>query len=166
MKGVGGLNGSEKNWLGGMVGEPKSKFTCWYWAQGGAGCTYSAEDCRYMHEPTSSGVALRPSGWKDRNFGKAHGKWRTDPEDWTKKGENGEKTGGSSWGGWGGEPTAATAGEGDEDDDDDGELVLERVGAGDDDDGWGKVEGWGDDGDKYKPPHIKAMEQQASNDAW
>jgi len=40
-----------------------------------------------------------------------------------------------------------------------GELVLEEV------KGWGDVNGWGEEReDKYKPPHIKALEEQANSD--
>ena len=46
-----------------------------------------------------------------------------------------------------------------EGDGEEGELVLEEVQE------WGDVNGWGEEtSDKYKPPHIKAFEEQAKTE--
>lgn len=75
------------------------------------------------------------------------------PKFWTKKDDwsrwrNGTENENESVSGWG----EAEGGDGDEN----GELVLEEV------KGWGEGNGWGED--KYKPPHIKALEEQAQTE--
>jgi hypothetical protein len=46
--------------LGGVDEELKSKGkSCYYWAVLG-NCEHSAENCRYLHEHTSNGIAARP----------------------------------------------------------------------------------------------------------
>jgi hypothetical protein len=137
--------------------------TCWYWARDGK-CNYTAETCKYLHAHTTKGVAPRP--WQK------FPSWGT--HTWKRK-EDGDETvdGEGTVGGWG---------EGEVENGD--ELVLEEVngddsvsiagwgvigdgGAG----GWGRdtpvpdgTSGWGGD-DKYKPPHIKALEEKAKVEA-
>lgn len=61
----------------------KSK-TCYYWATDGK-CANSAEDCKYLHEYTSAGVAPKPHGYhnfkKDFNWNKKNSTSKID-EDW------------------------------------------------------------------------------------
>ena len=143
--------------------------TCWYWARDGT-CGYSAENCKYLHEHTSQGVAPRP--WKKLPSWGTHTRRR--PRD----GETAEDAivnGEGTVDGWGEE----------KENDDSGEMVLEEVnaedsvtvagwgvigdgGAG----GWGRdtpvqdaASGWGGQEDRYKPPHIKALEQKAMIEA-
>ena len=58
--------------------------TCYYWATDGK-CANSAEDCRYLHEYTSAGVAPKPNGYnqhkKDFNWTKRKETPRTE-QDW------------------------------------------------------------------------------------
>ena len=129
--------------------------TCWYWARDG-NCNYTAESCKYLHEHTQKGIAPRP--WqKFPSWGQPN---------WKRK-EDGDET----VDGWGEAETA-------------NELVLEEVngsdtvsiagwgvigdgGAG----GWGRdtpapdaASAWGGD-DRYKPPHVKALEEKARVEA-
>ena len=144
--------------------EQKRNMTCWYWANNGK-CDYSAESCKYKHEHTANGVATRP--WKPRPSWVAP-TWRQE-----KDGESVINDATVNFGG-----TVA----GDENEDgNSGNLVLEEVnadtvarwgvigdgGAG----GWGRdtpievsSSGWGQE-DRYKPPHIKALEEKAMIEA-
>ena len=138
--------------------EKGRSLTCWYWARDGK-CNYTADTCKYLHEHTSKGVAPRP--WQKLPSWGTH-TWR--------KGDDGEKVDGND-----GESTANGWGEGGSG----GEIVLEEVsaeetmsiagwgvigdgGAG----GWGRdtpvqdgASGWGGEDEKYKPPHVKALEK-------
>lgn len=70
---------------------------------------------------------------------------------------------------WGDE--AEGSGEGDGEGDGEGEMVLEEV-KDEGDDGWGKAEwgaegensndAWGAADDRYKAPHVRALEQRAA----
>lgn len=150
--------------------QKKRGLTCWYWARDG-NCENSAEDCKYLHEHTPKGIAPRP--WKKLpSWGPS---WRR-----SRDGEDGETVNGDGTvSGWG-------EVEDDGERENSGELVLEEVsaedsmsiagwgvigdgGAG----GWGRdtpvqdsasASGWGPD-DRYKPPHIKALEEKAMIEA-
>jgi hypothetical protein len=117
--------------------------TCFYWASMG-GCNYSAENCKYLHEDSPNGVAPPPKGWSSP--------WIKEKA-WRPSGKENEHENGSQQGEEG-----------------QGELVLEEVtesGV----NAWGEPSGeatwgestWGED--KYKPPHIKALEEKASAQA-
>jgi hypothetical protein len=99
--------------------------TCYYWAMEGK-CSYSEEQCKYLHAHTGTAIAARPF-------------WKVTPKKWEldtwKKPEEGS---------------------------DEGDSVLDKVK--DEGSAWGDVsacedvaEGnaWG--GDKYKPPHVVAL---------
>ncbi|KAK0111562.1 hypothetical protein ONS95_001913 [Cadophora gregata] len=144
-----------------MMRDPSKAFkTCWYWANDT--CQNTAETCRYLHNHCAAGVAPKPSGWKNNwsRWGKSEATdefgrsatWRRDNE---QKAE----------------------------DEEEGELVLETVDDGgdwkeEDENGWGESaqppgsttgswnqdhlnNGWGDPADKYKPPHVKALEEKS-----
>lgn len=129
------------------VGVYKSK-TCWYWANDAKGCSNSATDCKYLHEKCIGGVANKPNSWKKfewNRFGISG-----------EKGSEGEGSGGHAWTINGDAETDAGI--------DDGELVLEEVRAASN--GWAaetnaSYSGWGEESDRYKPPHIKALEDKA-----
>jgi hypothetical protein len=146
--------------------------TCFYWATKGK-CEFSAETCKYLHAHCAAGVASEPGG----------GSWKR--VDWSRLrnladgNESGNVDDGNGWGnlaevsdvngGWG----EYTPG------DQNGELVLEEVqneswgtASLSVSNGWGNANGWGEssgssDG-KYKPPHIKALEEtaQISSGGW
>jgi hypothetical protein len=114
-------------------------------------------------------VAPKPNAWKRINWSR----WGNDKKDGEK--EDGDETQGN------GNGSGGSYGWGDETADEDGELVLQEVqgndswGTGDSSasvgwgSGWGNGEstvsaGWGSD-DKYKPPHIKALEEKAQIEA-
>jgi hypothetical protein len=152
--------------------------TCYYWANDGK-CEFTAETCKYLHGPSPVGVAPKPSrdSWKRIDWSrlrKRDGQNETETENGTAEENNGwGKPADSSDvnGGWG----EYTPGE------EDGDLVLEEVqspgwvaspgwssGNGKAN-GWGEssgsAEGWGSSDDKYKPPHIKALEEKAQTQA-
>ncbi|KAG4441498.1 hypothetical protein IFR05_003025 [Cadophora sp. M221] len=128
--------------------------TCWYWAN--ENCQNTAQTCRYLHEKCAAGVAPKPNTWK-YNWSR----WgKSEPTDEFGKSWRGEKT----------------------DEEEDGELVLETVDdvtdwKEDDEVGWGESaqpqgssttwdqdhlnNGWGDPADRYKPPHVKALEEKS-----
>ena len=141
--------------------------TCWYWARDGK-CNYTAETCKYLHEHSPKGVAPRP--WQKFPTWGAH--------TWKRGSDSDAVDGEGAVDGWG-------KAEGDEGDNF-GELVLEEVNAEDSMSiaGWGVIGdggagGWGRDtpvpdvasawgggsDDKYKPPHIKALEEKARIEA-
>lgn len=132
--------------------------TCWYWANNDK-CNFSAEDCKYLHEQSAKGIAPRP--WQKFPSWGSH--------TWKRK-EDGDETEGTV-AGWG------------EEGEDRGEMVLEEV-TGDDNisiAGWGVIGdggagGWGRDtpvqetvwggaDDRYKPPHVKILEEKARVEA-
>jgi hypothetical protein len=154
--------------------------TCWYWANDGK-CEFSAETCKYLHGHSAAGVAPKPhtQGWK-KSFDWSRLRKRDGENGYENGTESGHEEEGNGWGnlaessavsgGWG----EYTPGE------EDGELVLEEVqndswgnGNGSASVGWGNAngwgessggaggEGWGNSDDKYKPPHIKALEEKA-----
>ena len=145
--------------------EHKKDMTCWYWAKDGH-CDYTEETCKYLHEHTARGVA--PAPWKKPVRWGMH-TWRRGNEEETVAGD--EMT-------IDGEGTEETGGEDSE------ELVLQEVHAEDSMNmanwgvigdggvgGWGRdtpvqdaVSGWGQD-DRYKPPHVKALEEKAMIEA-
>ncbi|PVH69021.1 hypothetical protein DL98DRAFT_661894 [Cadophora sp. DSE1049] len=138
--------------------------TCWYWAN--ETCQNTAEQCKYLHNHCVAGVAPKPSGWKNNwsRWGKSEATdefgrsatWRKDNEQ--RVDEKAEE-------------------------EEEGELVLETVDDGtdwkeEDEVGWGESaqppgstteswnqdhlnNGWGDPADKYKPPHVKALEEKS-----
>ncbi|KAH7317789.1 hypothetical protein BKA65DRAFT_515191 [Rhexocercosporidium sp. MPI-PUGE-AT-0058] len=129
--------------------------TCWYWAN--ENCQNTAETCRYLHEKCTGGVAPKPNTWK-YNWSR----WgKSDATDEFGKSWRGEKV----------------------DEEEDEELVLETVDDGTDwkeevdEVGWGESaqpqgasttwdqehlnNGWGDPADRYKPPHIKVLEEKS-----
>ncbi|KUJ14222.1 uncharacterized protein LY89DRAFT_686732 [Mollisia scopiformis] len=135
------------------TGPFKSK-TCWYWANDASGCNNSAEECKYLHERSPAGVANKPNAWKKLP--------------WNRFASPGEKEGGCAW-----------TVNGDGEMDGGGEVreqVVETARAVNE---WGylnktgpsawaaevsatvSLSGWGADSDKYKPPHIKALEEKA-----
>jgi hypothetical protein len=123
--------------------------TCWYWANDT--CTNSPQDCKYLHEFSVAGVAPKParslSLWKRASASKP---WRAESQD-----DVGEE---SVWG----DETEGAGGEGQ------GEMVLEEAS----DDRWGNSEwngagesvndAWGVAEDKYRAPHVRALEQRAA----
>ncbi|KAH9209513.1 hypothetical protein DL95DRAFT_344275 [Leptodontidium sp. 2 PMI_412] len=133
---------------------PKTFKTCWYWAN--ENCQNTAQTCRYLHEKCAAGIAPKPNTWK-YNWSR----WgKSEPTDEFGKSWRGEKA----------------------DEEEDGELVLETVDDGadwkeDDEVGWGESaqpqgsstpwdqdhlnNGWGEPADKYKPPHVKALEEKS-----
>jgi hypothetical protein len=143
----------------------KAAKTCWYWANDGK-CQNTADSCKYLHEHCAAGVAPKPNSYKRINWSR----WapREKSGENSGDGENGngsEGTGNENWdsNGWG-EETGA----------EEGELVLEEVQGSDSwgvggSAGWGNASstvGWGESSeDKYKPPHIKALEQKAQIEA-
>jgi len=147
----------------------KASKTCWYWAQDGK-CQNSADSCKYLHEHCAAGVAQRPNTWKRINWSR----WGNEKKDGENGDENETEENGNGSGGsysWGDETSFA----------EEGELVLEEVQGNDSwgtegdsvsagwGNGWGNAEhsgGWGESsGEKYKPPHIKALEEKAQIEA-
>lgn len=151
--------------------------TCWYWANDGK-CEFTAETCKHLHGHSSAGVAPQPraGSWKKVDWSRMR---KRDGENENKT-ENGNEGDGTGWGNVGGSSGVSggwgewTPGE------EDGELVLQEVpsdswnaGNGTASAGWGNAngngwdespaggEGWGNSDDKYKPPHIKALEEKA-----
>jgi len=153
----------------------KASKTCFYWATERK-CEFTAENCKYLHGPSPAGVAPNPNtprSWKRIDWSRLR---KRDGENETET-ENGTVVEGNGWGnpvessgvsgGWG----EYTPGE------EDGELVLEEVqspgwgtspgwsSGNANANGWGEssgsAEGWESSGDKYKPPHIKALEEKA-----
>jgi hypothetical protein len=140
--------------------------TCWYWANDGK-CQNSAETCKYLHEHCAAGVAPRPNTWRRINWSR----WGPSEKNGeTEKGSEENENGNGGTYSWGEE----TAGE------EEGELVLEEVQGSDSwgtgngsagwGNGWGNVEssggGWGESSDdKYKAPHIRALEEKAQIEA-
>ena len=155
----------------------KASKTCWYWANDGK-CEFTAENCKYLHGASPAGVAPKPNtqhSWKRIDWSRLR---KRDGENETET-ENGAVEEGNGWGnpaettgvsgGWG----EWTPGE------EDGELVLQEVqspgwgtsagwssgNANANANGWGETSGsaggWGTSEDKYKPPHIKALEVKA-----
>lgn len=111
------------------------KQTCWYWANN-ANCTYTAENCKFLHEYVPGGVAPRP--WKKPPHWSLKTWKRTDGQEYEEtesQCENawigGYDEAGSGWG------NGAAAGWGV---DGDLETELQETPT-----------------QKYQPPHIKAM---------
>jgi hypothetical protein len=157
--------------------------TCWYWANDGK-CEFTAETCKYLHAHCAAGVAPKPNtqSWRKidwTRWRKGKGEGETENGDMN---ETNEEEEGNGWGnptessgvsgGWG----EYTPGE------EDSELVLQEVqndswgtASGNASAGWGNANanawgessgsvsggGWGSSDDKYKPPHIKALEEKA-----
>lgn len=123
----------------------KSK-TCWYWANDGK-CNNTADTCKYLHEHTPNGVAAKPGQWRKREFNWSRGR----DSQFVGGGEDGEEEeeeeGEDMTPGW--------------------ELTDENANTED----WGhnphvvETPGWESPSEKYKPPHLKALEEQASIDA-
>ena len=145
--------------------------TCWYWAH--ETCNNSAETCKYLHGYCAGGVAPKPSnnGWK-KNWSRWDASGRPNLDDGSSVAGGGDGYG-SRWvtselreegglvlqvveeevsgsGGWGaaGEQPAACGPGGIMD----GPWKLTENAAST----WGEAAV-----DKYKPPHIKALEEQA-----
>ena len=156
--------------------------TCWYWANDGK-CEFTAETCKYLHGPSSAGVAPKPNtqSWKRIDWSRLRKRDGENANGNETETENGNEEG-NGWGniavgsgasgGWGEYTPGA----------EDGQLVLEEVqndswgtGNGSASAGWGNANGWGDSSgsaegwgstdDKYKPPHIKALEEKAQTQA-
>lgn len=141
--------------------------TCWYWAHDGK-CNYTADTCKYLHEHTSKGVVPRP-GQKVSSWG-AHTWKRGEGRETIERRAGGPVAASSEAGGGIGH---------------DGELVLQEVNAEDSmsNAGWGVIGdggtgGWGRDtpvldmdsawggaDSRYKPAHIKALEEKARMEA-
>ncbi|RDL36208.1 uncharacterized protein BP5553_06820 [Venustampulla echinocandica] len=126
----------------------KSKYTCHFWANGG-NCTYPADKCKYLHAWSTAGVAGRPG----RSFGGKVIDWnrsaRAEKADAIDGWGSSEGWGADTSGGWGASPTTGEAA--------DDEFVLEEVNGSS-----GTAQGgWDSGADKYKPPHIKALEERA-----
>ncbi|CZR64049.1 uncharacterized protein PAC_13946 [Phialocephala subalpina] len=122
---------------------PVKSLTCWYWQNDEKGCQNSAEDCKYLHKKCEGGVANRPNSWKKMSWNRFATSTTT-----------GEKATGCAW---------TINGDAETDAGVDGELVLEEVKESESADAWGvssSLAGWGGD-DRYKPPHIKALEEIA-----
>jgi hypothetical protein len=131
--------------------------SCYYWAVE-KNCSNSAESCKYLHAYSPFGIAAKPG-------------WTRSPSQWKKEWRNLQDGGGDEE--EEGEEDEEGEGDGQGDGDGEGELVLEEVGQAELD-GWGQPinqatdSSWGGNTlgeEKYRPPHIKAMEQQASHGA-
>ena len=108
--------------------------TCWYWANLEGKCNNSAETCRYLHAFTYAGVASRPTQWK-----KPWDRWGPSSADGTDAVEK--------------ESVLDVKGDTSEE----GEISENSRGLGEP-----SVSAWGESPtDKYKPPHIKALEEKA-----
>ncbi|KAH7386388.1 hypothetical protein BKA64DRAFT_645949 [Cadophora sp. MPI-SDFR-AT-0126] len=138
--------------------------TCWYWAN--ETCQNTAEQCRYLHNHCPAGVAPKPNGWKSN--------WSR----WGKSEATDEFGRSATWRKENEQRSEERAEEEEED-----ELVLETVDDGtdwkeEDEVGWGESaqpqgsttdnwnqdhlnNGWSDPADKYKPPHVKALEEKS-----
>jgi len=131
------------------------RLTCWYWANDGK-CNNTAESCKYLHDYTPNGIAKQPHSSRRSIWDRwcAKEKAERNLEDQTENGDEAQTEAG-----------AGTDGEGV------GELILEEVT--DENDGWrnggvadsvwggSQMSGWDSPSDKYKPPHIKALEEKA-----
>ncbi|KAF8850579.1 hypothetical protein BDZ45DRAFT_751580 [Acephala macrosclerotiorum] len=128
---------------------PVKSLTCWYWQNDEKGCQNSAEECKYLHKKCEGGVANKPNSWKRPS-------WNRFATPTT-----GEKVTGCAWT-INGDAETDAGGDGDGDN---GELVLEEIMEGESAnsraaEGLTSLANWGGD-DKYKPPHIKALEEKA-----
>lgn len=119
--------------LSGKTADSKGRvLTCYFWKH--EKCTYSPEECKYLHAESRAGTAKRPTTHYQPK------KWAT--ESWVK---GGDKDGSS--------------------DSKSEKLILEEVkGEGST---WGDASAWGDvdvgstwGEDKYKPPHVLALENK------
>jgi len=131
------------------------RLTCWYWANDGR-CNNTAESCKYLHEYTPNGIAKQPHNYKRSIWDRWSAKEKAE-RNWEDQTENGDD--------------AQTETEVEGDGEGMGEFVLEEATVGSDGLGnasmaesvWGgsQMTGWESPSDKYKPPHIKALEEKA-----
>jgi len=149
--------------------KPKTNI-CWYWKTG-KGCRYTEEECANLHEDSPGAIVLLRNGkasWgaaadylpatvprdgmKTCYYWAHDGKCNNSAERckfahyWSDKGVAPKPGFHRPWG-----VDSWVKGEG-EDGEVEGELVLQEV-----------VDAWGDN--KYKPPHIKALEDKARQQA-
>jgi hypothetical protein len=171
----------------------KPSKTCWYWANNG-NCVNSSETCKYLHGYSAAGIAPKPKvkGWKAIEWSRWPGKDDGGPNpnldpnpESESQDENRYELAGE------GEKEQEGEGQGElvleevKEDFSTGERAPAAV------TGWtaggsnweessqqwgnGVVEGtspneealsaWGESGEKYKPPHVKALEEKAQMQA-
>ncbi len=98
-------------------------------------CVNTAETCKYLHEHTANGVAPKPTAWRKRDFNWQRNRDEQGTEDY--EGESVLEEAVTAW-----------------------QNETESIMAPED-----ATSPWGAPGDRYKPPHVKAMEEKARIEA-